>query len=145
MWSYNEVVAQTGFYKAGSNVSLPKAHPCLSDVRSRPTKAKTFGISNWDMSNSMWFEYNPSVLSSSMTYSTAHQWSVEILCWMGGRGFAGRSGVARDSINRCSVCVDLSCFSVIGSLCDRFISVLCVEPHSSISAPKCVSRLTAFL
>ena len=53
MWSYNEVVAQMGFCKTGSNVSLPKAHPSLSDVRSRPSKAKTFGISNWDISNSM--------------------------------------------------------------------------------------------
>lgn len=53
MWSYNEVVAQMGFCKTGSNVSLPKAHPCLSDVRSCPSKAKTFGISNWDISNSM--------------------------------------------------------------------------------------------
>lgn len=92
------------------------------------------------------FEYNSSILSPSMTYSTAHQWSVETLCSMGGRRFAGRSGVARDSINRCSVCVDLSCFSVIGSLRERSISVPCAEPHSSISvSPKCVSRLTAFL
>lgn len=62
MWSYNEVVSQMGFCKTRVFQCMYHFQKRILNVRSRPSKAKTFGISN----------------SPSMTYNTAHQWSVEL-------------------------------------------------------------------